>query len=287
MSKNSGTEETTPKCQNSDGRGEALPFIDLKVHAEIDFQMRLAMDGVESSAVVGEKGTGKTEAVRALADRIEREEILRPSGQGGESRQIFRFLASDATGAKTLLIDLYYEMTQTKLTGAAARSTTPRDLAELIAAHCADAHIHLIVVDEAQKVNAHNLDQLREVPDRARERGHRMGLLLVGNPGLRRTLAASGELGQRIATVIAMPMIDRGFIGESLAVLHPDLAALREELGKKSWAPLEELLDRKVAGKIRRLATIVANAAVLSRRLGRPIDAVILRTAIEKLSPEV
>lgn len=265
----------------------SIPFLDLKVHAEIDFQMRIAMDGIESSAVIGEKGTGKTEAVRALADRIDHEEILNPSGEGGAARQIFRFVASDATGAKTLLIDLYYAMTRTKLTGAAARSTTPRDLAELIAVHCAEEHIHLIVVDEAQKANAHNLDQLREVPDRAREHGHRMGLLLVGNPALRRTLAASGELGQRIATVIAMPMIDRGFIAESLATLEPGLGALRQELGKKGWAPLEELLFRKVDGKIRRLATIVANTAVLSRKLSRPIDAVILRTAIDKLSPEV
>ncbi len=264
-----------------------LPFLDLKVHAEIDHQMRLAMDGVESSAVIGEKGTGKTAAIRMLADRIEREEILAPSGAGGNSRQILRFLSSDATGVKTLLTDLYYAMTQTKLTAGVARSTTPRDLAELVANHCAEENVHLIVVDEAQKANANNLDQLREIPERALERGHHMGLLLVGNPKLRRTLAASRELGQRVATVITMPMIDRRFVGESLATLEPSLGDLREQLGKKAWAPLEELLVRKVDGKIRRLTIIVANAVVLSRRLGRPIDAVILRTAIEKLSPEV
>jgi DNA transposition AAA+ family ATPase len=289
MPQNHATDEQAVPSSPSSGGGPptAVPFLDLKVHAEIDFQMRLAMDGIESSAVIGEKGTGKTEAVRALSNRIEREEILRPCGEGGAARQIFRFLASDATGAKTLLIDLYYAMTGVKLTGAAARSTTPRDLAELLAAHCAEAPIHLIIVDEAQKVNSHNLDQLREVPDRARERGHCMGILLVGNPQLRRTLAASGELGQRVATVVVMPLVDRDFIREQLPALNADLARLRVELGKKGWAPLEELLERKVDGKIRRLTTIVANAEVLSRRLGRAIDVVILRTAIEKLSSEV
>jgi DNA transposition AAA+ family ATPase len=288
MSNNNKSEQGGSRHHGGAALVTPLPFLDLKVHAEIDFQMRLAMDGVESSAVIGEKGSGKTEAIRAIADRIEREEILNPLGEGGAVRQIFRFLSSDATGAKTLLIDLYYAMTRTKLAGGAAKSTTPRDLAELIARHCAEATIHLIVVDEAQKANRHNLDHLREVPDRAhREHGHRMGLLLVGNPGLRRTLAASGELGQRIATVITMPLLDRRFIGESLATLEPGLGTLRDELGKKAWAPLEELLVRKVDGKIRRLTTIVANAAVLSRRLGRPIDAVILRTAIDKLSPEI
>jgi DNA transposition AAA+ family ATPase len=271
------------------GGGSAVdvPFLDLKVHSEIDHQVRLAMDGIESSAVIGEKGTGKTEALRAICDRIEREEILKPSGDGGTVREIFRLVASDATGAKTLLIDLYYAMTQTKLTGAAARSTTPRDLAELIAVHCADKCIHGIVLDEAQKVNAHNLDQLREIPDRARDRDHHMGIVLVGNPGLRRTLAKTGELGQRIATVTVMPLLERAFIAEQLPTLHPDLRELREDLGKKGWAPLEERLVRKVDGKIRRLTTIIANAAVLSTRLKRPIDEIILRTAIDKLSPEV
>lgn len=278
-----------PEVRPHGGGGTAvdLPFINLKVHSEIDHQVRLAMDGVESSAVIGEKGTGKTEAIRAVCDRIEREEILKPSGEGGTARKIFRLVASDATGAKTLLIDLYYAMTQTKLTGAAARSTTPRDLAELIAGHCADGQIHAIVVDEAQKVDAHNLDQLREIPDRARDRGHHMGIVLVGNPGLRRTLAKTGELGQRIATVIVMPHIDPAFISEQLPNLHPDLDGLRKDLGKKKWAPLEERLARKVDGKIRRLTTIIANAAVLSKRLKRPIDETILRTAIDKLSPEV
>lgn len=284
--KNAASDKSSTEAKGQGVLTVDIPFLDLKVHAEIDYQVRLAMNGVESSAVIGEKGTGKTEAVRAICDRIEREELLHPSGEGGTRREIFRFLASDATGAKTLLIDLYYAMKGVKLTGAAARSTTPRDLAELLASHCADQHIHLIVVDEAQKVNSHNLDQLREIPDRARVLGHKMGLLLVGNPKLRRTIAASGELGQRFATVITMTTIDRVFINEHLPQLHPELGPLREKLGKEGWAPLDELLERKVNGKLRRLTTIVANAAVLSQRVRRPIDATILRTAIEKLSPE-
>lgn len=279
--------ENQRRCEGNENGLAGCPVVDLKVHSEIDHQMRLAMDGIESSAVIGEKGTGKSVAIRVLSDQIEREEILTPTGRNGAARRIYRFVASDATGVKTLLRDLYFEMTTINLSGGAGRATTPRDLAELVTSYCIEKHIHLIVVDEAQKVDERNLDQLREVPDRAGDKGHTMGLLLVGNPRLRRTLAKTGELGQRIATVVAMPLIDRTFIRERLPELSPELDHLRGELGKKQWASLEELLDRKVDGKIRRLTTILANAAVLSRRLGRPVDAVILRTAIDKLSPEV
>lgn len=279
---------TTPDVQIPVGSsGITMPFLNQKVHAEIDHQIRLGLEGIESSAIIGAKGTGKTLSVNLLADRLEREELLQPKGPEGARRKIFRMVASDSTGAKTLLLDLYGLVAETKMSAAGARSTTPRELAELLALECKTRHIHLIIIDEAQKVNAHNIDQLREVPDRALAIGHAMGVLLVGNAGLRRELAACGELGHRIATVIEMPEIDRSFITERLPDLHEDLALLRKQLGKTAWSQLEEQLIGKVAGKLRRLTTIVANAVVLSRRLKRPIDAVILGTAITKLSAEV
>jgi DNA transposition AAA+ family ATPase len=267
--------------------GITMPFLNLKVHAEIDHQIRLGLEGIESSAVIGAKGTGKTISVNLLADRLEREELINPKGAQGARRNIFRMVASNSTGAKTLLLDLYGLITQTKMTAAGSRATSPRELAELLARACKGQHIHLIIEDEAQKVNAHNLDQLREIPDRARAVGHEMGVLLVGNAGLRGERAECGELGHRIATVIEMPEIDRAFIGESLTDLNKDFEALRKQLGKSGWSQLEEQLVGKVAGKLRRLTTIVANAVVLSRRLNRPIDAVIMASAIQKLSEEV
>jgi DNA transposition AAA+ family ATPase len=262
----------------------AVPMVELKVDAEIDFQARLAMEGVEGAAIVGAKGTGKTEAVKRVIGRISREEMLKTAGE--PVGEIVLVTASDATGAKTLIVDVYNELMKTRLTASAVRGMSTKDLVDAVASHCASNSINLLVIDEAQKANAHNLDQVREIPDRARDHGHVMGIMVIGNPELRNALAACGELGQRIGTVIVMPFIDRAFIDEHLEALHPGLAALRAKIGRRAWAPLEEQLMRKVDGKLRRLATILANVSVMMDRLQRPADAEILGVAIKKLAEE-
>jgi Cdc6-like AAA superfamily ATPase len=272
----------------ADGRIHWEPdYFRLPVHAEIEHQMRLGLDGVESGLVIGARGVGKTYAVRHLAAKLQAEETSQAMDKDAAPRTILYYEASAACGAKTALIDLWPKVTGRSLSPGACRSHSADYLIDQIARRLKKKQVHLICVDEAQMIDARNLDLMRQIPDAAMEMGHRMAILYIGNESLRASFVEIKQLGQRIATAIVVPQITAHTISPHLAQFHADLGDLREGLAARQWKRLEEDLFRAVAGKFRRLRTIIANAHALSTRLGRPIDETILRTAIQKLSPEV
>jgi type II secretory pathway predicted ATPase ExeA len=263
-------------------------FFRLPVHASIEWEMKVCMDGIESGVVIGPPGVGKSYSVKRLIERIEAEETSRAlDPQGGTPiREIMYYETSIAAGKMTALTDLYGQLTAEPLPSRGRQAASPQFVISLIASKLRSQQVHLVCVDEAQKINAENLNLLRQIPDAAAEIGHPMGFLFIGQEELRDSLVRIRQLGQRIATEITYPLVDRKTLAPHLHEFHPDLAALRGSMSNKGWSKLEQDIFTPVGGKFRRLHTLILNADALARRLGRPIDEKMLRAAIAKLAPE-
>lgn len=264
-------------------------FFRLPVHSRIEWEMKVCMDGIESGVVIGPSGVGKSYSVKRLKERIERAEIARAFEPGNDTpvREIFYYETSKAVGKMTALTDLYGRLTPEPVPSRGRQAASPEFMIALIAQKLKGDRIHLVCIDEAQEISADNLKLLRQIPDAAAAIGHPMGILYIGLHELRDKLVAAGQLGQRVATEIQFPVVDRATLSPHFHSFHPALSALRDAMSKKAWSDLEASVFAAAAGKFRRLHTLIRNAEALSRELGRPMDEKILAAAIHKLAPEV
>jgi DNA transposition AAA+ family ATPase len=263
-------------------------FLELPFHALLRFQFARGLDGTESTVVIGPPGVGKTYALEQIGAETEAAEAERARESNGAHvpRRIFRYIASAAVGRKSALVDLYEALTHRELSAGNRRMWTPKHLLERIVDELVAEQVHLVVIDEAQFIDAHNLDLLRQVVDVAAERRHPMGLVLAGTESLRDAVVETGQLGQRFATEIQVPRIAREEVGPFLDGMHPHLPALRSQLGAKAWATLLDDLFAKVNGKFRRLEKILKNAHAIVLQNRERLTEADLRTAIDKLAAE-
>jgi type II secretory pathway predicted ATPase ExeA len=265
-------------------RTKRLHF-ELPVHSTLEHQMKIAMEGVESAALIGRPGCGKTHSVEELTRRVNALETRNALAEDREPRSIYTFTAGRTGGRKTALSDLYQALLGER-PPSGPKAPSARQLTERLALQFAENAVHLVCIDEAQLIDPMNLDHLRQIPDRARDHEHRMGLLFVGTPELRDNLAKTGQLGQRVATVISLKPFARPDVGPLLSGFHPHLGPLQRELPKRQWKELEDELFAKAGNNFRRLTTIIANANEFCITFRRRMDAEILRFAIGKLEPE-
>jgi type II secretory pathway predicted ATPase ExeA len=261
-------------------------FLRLPVHSRIKYQLQLGMDGKENTLLVGPRGVGKTFAVTTLLEEINAEESQKLSSFEQTPRRGFYLAASEAKGSRTILVDLKQAITRREVSAGARRTHTPSYMIETIVAELINLSIHLLVIDEAQLVNAANLDLLRQIPDCARQRNHTLGIVYVGNDGLRASLVAIGQLGQRVSHEIRLEPITESVLMQYLSSFHPDLETLKEAIPAKTWKQLVGRLFQATGGNHRRMSTVLLNADDLARRKGSPIDTKILELAMHKLAPE-
>lgn len=261
-------------------------LLGMPVHRELEHQMEVCRKGIEDAIVIGPGGVGKTEMVKRFCNRMREEEARRtiedPSHLPAE---VLYYEASRATGPKTGLLDLYKAL----FGGASrvgARFQTPASLRDHIADELQRRNVRLICIDEAQLVDAANLDLLRQVPDAARSRGHAMGLMLIGNEELRDSLVAIRQMGQRFSAEVQFHRISRKSVGPHFTGFHPHLPALKDSLKDAAWRSLEEEVFRRVNGSFRRLEKLVLNANELVLKFDRRMDEKIVRLAIGKLALE-
>ena len=264
-------------------------FFRLPVHSSIEWEMKLCMDGIESGAVIGPSGVGKSHSVQQLKERIEAEETARAFDPGNQApvREIMYYETSKADGKMTALTDLYSRLTTEPVPSRGRQAASPEFMVALIAKKLRAKQCHLVCIDEAQEISVENLKLLRQIPDAAKAIGHPMGILYIGLEELRDHLVSAGQLGQRVGTEIHFPLVDRATLAPHFHGFHPDLSAMRDSMSKKEWSKLEEAVFDAARGKFRRLHTMIRNADALARQLGRPIDEEMLRAAINKLAPEV
>jgi hypothetical protein len=263
-------------------------FLYLPVHGPLQHQMNLCMDGVENAIVIGPRGPGKSYSVKWFKEEIEAleaEEFIQNPDY--IPREVLSYQTSTANGTKTALIDLYAKLFGGGMSKAALRFHTAQSLRDQIVDEILRRRISLICIDEAQMISAGNLDLLRQVTDGAADSSHPLGLLLIGNEGLRESLVEIQQLGQRFSAEIRFPPFTQQTVGPHLPGFHPHIARLKDTMGEKEWRRLESDLFAAVRGAFRRLMVILRNANALALRFDRPIDEPILRSAIEKLSDEV
>lgn len=263
------------------------PALRLPLLNDVRHQLRLAARGVESTVIEGTKGAGKTHAVRRALVEWEAEEAAREDFDPlRESCACGLWLdASDAQGSKTALLDLH--TTLVGRGGTRMRQVyTPLDFIRVCAHELQQRNIRVLVVDEAQKINASNMDQLRQVIDLTQQHAHPFGILFVGTPPLRRTLAATGELGQRISGMITVARLELTDIETHLESLHPHLSLVRAELGTVGWRQLAQEVHQCSRGSLRRLVRIVEKAHALSLHAQQPITHDFVQLAMNRMAPE-
>jgi type II secretory pathway predicted ATPase ExeA len=173
-----------------------------------------------------------------------------------------------------------------KLTAGMQRRYSPRDMQHEIVAQLRVRNVSLICIDEAQMIDARNLDLLRQIPDIARESGHPLGMILAGTAVLRQSLVTIGQLGQRFSAEIRLQPLTEGQFRDHWSDFHPHLGELKDSLTRVEWRDLTEQIHRKTRGNLRRLERVLINANELALVFGRPIDREILDFATDKLADE-
>lgn len=265
-----------------------LGFLELDIHAELEHQIRVCMNGDESAIIVGDGGVGKTRSVQLLCDRVEQEEMERAVSKGGpcQPRRILRYTSSRAQGPKTALLDLWTRAVGgAPSTGMQKRSTAHQIIEEIVKT-LSMGNFALIVVDEAQMISPDNLDLLRQVPDAAKTRGYRLGLMLVGSPALRASLVEVRHLGQRFSAELNLQPLNYAQWAEHANQFHPHLEELRAALPLVEWKALLSEIWARTNGSFRRIERVLLNANTLALTWNQPIDLQILRFSLDKLAPE-
>lgn len=260
-------------------------FFELPIHAEIEYQLKACMDGIESAILVGPLGVGKSFSVKMLTKRIQQQELAdNPEEEPGE---VILYEASRANGTKTALTDFLEAGLEQPLSAYTKRSQSPKNLIDRIAEELKERDARLVCIDEAQFIDSDNLDLLRQIPDRAHALEHNVRLFLIGTYGLLDKLSPTGQIGQRFSAKIRFPCFTRREVGPHLPSFHPHLPRLRDSLTKSEWAALEQAIFRASNRKFRRLAVVLENANALAIRFNRRIDREIIEFAIDKLAAEV
>lgn len=254
----------------------------------VSHQLRLALLGVKSTVVIGPPGVGKTAAVEAAVRAHDERELARLEADGdGEPRVCVRWVrASDAQGKKTGLIDVYGKIVA-RPTTRTRHAFTPAELIELLALECQQRNVRALVIDEAQKIVPMNLDQIRQIPDAAKADGHPMGVLLIGTPALRALVVQTGQLGQRYTGLVEMHPLSKGEMVQALPKLHPQLEALRQEIGEPAWRAFAEDFARVANGSWRRAHAMVANAHELAVKHQTTLTLDHLEVCLDKIAPEI
>ena len=185
-------------------------FLGMPVHRELEHQMELCRKGIEDAIVVGPRGVGKTEAVKRFCDRMragrsatDDRRSVPPAGGGPVLRSLAGHRAQDGSPRPV------QGAVRRRRRGWALDSSRPPVCRDHIADEVQRRNVRLICIDEAQLIDAANLDLLRQVPDAARSRGHVMGLMLIGNEELRDSLVAIRQMGQRFSAEVKFHRISR------------------------------------------------------------------------------
>jgi type II secretory pathway predicted ATPase ExeA len=269
-----------------DWRG--LDFLSLEIHAELEHQVRVCMNGDENAIVVGEGGLGKSRSVQVICDKLEGEEVelsIRTDG-AHQPRRILRYDASRAQGTKTALLDLWARAIEGVPSAGMQRRSSPHLIIQEIVQTLEMRNVALIVVDEAQMIAPDNLDLLRQVPDAAKARAYHLSLVLIGSPALRAALVATKHLGQRFSAELNFQPLTNAQWTQHASGFHPHLREMKSALPSTEWQALMGEIWRATSGKFRRIEKVMINANTLALSWKRPVDPEILRFALDKLAGE-
>ena len=258
-------------------RNWRMPFTTPSTLRALEFKLRTAANGTTHVALFGDPGVGKTELLKVLT--VQLEQYLQRELPGSPAPVVRMYEASRSTGQKGGLLDMYRELLEMDVPRLHNGGTASFYI-DVIAKFCIEENVRLVAIDEAQLIDAVNLDLIRQVADRAKGLGHPMGLCFSGHPSLRQALASAKMLGQRLCSVTDLAPISHADTLKILRSAHPDLELLATHLSDAQWRALGDRLAIKAGGNLRRIATIIGLANEMAVQKHGPITAPILDVAI-------
>jgi hypothetical protein len=111
-------------------------------------------------------------------------------------------------------------------------------------------------------------------------------MILIGSEELRDSLVSIRQLGQRFAAELRLGPLTSEQWARHWSAFHPHLVELKRALPAPEWNALTHETFRATRGKFRRVEKVLLNANAFALRFKRPIDADILRYALDKLASE-
>jgi putative secretion ATPase (PEP-CTERM system associated) len=228
--------------------------------------------GIESQAaftvVTGEIGSGKTTLLQTLLQRLEsRTTVARLVNTTLEPRELL----------EALLLDFGLEPVS------ASKPMLLRQLGEFLVKQRMDGNRSLLVVDEAQNLSPAALEEIRLLSNQETEKSKLLQIVLVGQPNLRDTLAASEleQLRQRVAVSYHLLPLDAA---ETAAYINHRLAhaAIGEPL--KFPRSAADLVHERSRG-VPRTINIICDAALMFgyAEERHDVDASLIRAVVEEL----
>lgn len=234
--------------------------------------------GHERAWIVGPKGVGKSYLLkaRALATATEPRRLVYTSVGAVRS----------GTGVLCTVLDAIHgvQPTVNSLLGSVSDRARRRGATYLLQL-CAD-ELHLrnvgaVLVDEAPQLATPALIHVTQLVDHCRDRHqHPLGLAFVSTTTELAALQASGELGQRLSTLLPIPPLAPGDVEWVIAQLSPAVSrVLGKARGRRAEAVLLRLIE-EVDGRVRPLNDIVQRAERLARAEGRAVTLADVELAI-------
>jgi general secretion pathway protein A len=167
-----------------------------RVHGEALDAIRY---GIESRAgfivVTGEIGAGKTTLLQTLLQRLDdRTVVARVVNTTLDPRELL----------EAIMLDFGLD------TAGKSKPALLRDLAQFLVHERSGGRRPLLVIDEAQNLSAHALEEVRLLSNLETEKSKLLQILLAGQPNLRDTLAGPGleQFRQRVAVSYHLTSLD-------------------------------------------------------------------------------
>lgn len=243
----------SPEAGPPGARIISTPQLQLARHTVTDVAAHEAVGVIHGNA-----GLGKTFAVRTCAQAL-------AAGAGRlEAPQVTTVSFSPQPTLRQVVDGLFVALTG-RISSSRNRFHITRDLAAELA-----RIPRLIVVDEAQRLTSHGIEQLRDLHDNP---DTRFGLLYVGGDGCWEVLSKEPMLASRIWRRLAITPLERGVVPEAIRGCHPMYEQADDEL-------LHYIDDRFAHGIWRNWALFSSTAHLLAQRAGRErIDAELVTNA--------
>jgi DNA transposition AAA+ family ATPase len=204
----------------------------------------------------GPPGVGKTISARRSACWHELEPLLqapgRHPGAGRDRPDWHTLLYTPAVGATPRMIDT--ELARLAWDFSAIRAPDLFDRRTYAAARALPAFVELLIIDEADRLRTTALEQLRDLYDRSR-----LGMILIGMPGIEKRLARYPQLYSRIGFVHEYRPLSAA---ELHFVLQHHWSALSLTLSASDFTDTEAIaaVARITGGNFRLLQRLLAQA---------------------------
>jgi hypothetical protein len=265
-------------------------FLRLPWHRTLELRLKQAARGESSLAVIGDQGTGKTQAVKRFLPEVglDDEGAIRGPWDGNVPGSPCFFLTmSRADGRKTALVNVLEGLREgIPVSASELRRFSPSVLLDQVVGECRDRGHRLICLDEAQMMDASNLDQVRLLTDRSTDAGYPIRMCLVGTGSLAETLSRIGQRGQRVAWEIHVKPLQLAEFHKNFTGFHPLLGDVEASMEGKDWRALVRHLYQRTRGKLRRIKDLLQGANALGLQLNEPLDADHLTRTANDLPPE-